>query len=125
MFEILAQTTQPAPEADVFRLGSISGVIVVTMLVVQYVVKPLLGKVPALNCLPVLVYTAIVAAGLAIFANKVLLTLPGDNAALLAWQAVLSTFAASGLYTALPIGNAATALQPLSDTLPEKGPPKP
>jgi hypothetical protein len=123
MLVTLAQTTQPLSDLQAIgRLGSISAIVIATMFVVHYVIKPAFSSVPGMSRLPILAYVVTVAAALVVLANRGLKTLPGDNLPLLMWDAVLASLAASGLYNAIPVGSAPSSLQSIGSTAQPKMP---
>lgn len=75
-------------------LTSSSGVMVAAIFL-TYTAKKLVGDVEPFNRVPVAIYLILIAGALTVFANKVLLTLPGSLPALL-WQALYNAFAAAG-----------------------------
>ena len=79
------------------QLGTITGVIVLSLAIVE-LLKRLLAKVPYAQLVPVWCYAVAVANVLALLAKYALGTLPGDTIEVL-WQASLGAATASGFYT--------------------------
>lgn len=95
-------TTAPSPidgiDPTILSVSSIAAVIMATLMIVQFFIKPIFGNLPKMSQIPMVVYVVVVSLILTIFANKVLKTLPGDNVYLLVFQAFMSALASSGLY---------------------------
>lgn len=97
------QTTAPAggeivlPVSLKAQLGTITGVIVLSLAIVE-LLKRCLQNVPYAQLVPLWCYAVAVANVLAILAKYTLGTLPGDTVELL-WQASLGAATAGGFYT--------------------------
>ena len=98
------QTTAPTGGGEIVlpvslkaQLGTITGVIVLSLAIVE-LLKRLLAKVPYAQLVPIWCYAVAVANVLALLAKYALGTLPGDTIEVL-WQASLGAATASGFYT--------------------------
>lgn len=88
-----AGTAQAGGDA-IALLGSTTGVMIASVLLTG-LLKKALGDVAPFNRVPVAVYLVAIAIALTVFANRVVLTLPG-SLPLLIWQAIYNACAASG-----------------------------
>lgn len=88
--------TDPSPMLDSLSLGSITGVVAATMLVVE-ILKRIFDNVTGFKKIPVFVYAIVVAAILAFIGNK--LGYLAGKPVFVIWASIISAGSASGFYT--------------------------
>lgn len=88
---------------DILNLSTTSGIVVATMFIVE-ILKRAFCCYAGFNKIPVFVYSMVIAAILAYFANHIIYLngkplLTGDNVWLAMWRAMIGAAASSGFYT--------------------------